>query len=199
MNGELDRALGRLAVIADEVDARSGTPLHSARVTVLTTRLLDALRIQGDERALIAMAARVHDIGKLQVPEELLRKPGPLSKDEWSLVRLHPHFGSRALSMVPEWEMLAPLVFAHHERMDGCGYPRRLPGANIPLGARAIAIADSLDAMLSARPYQGPQSLDCVQATLLAGAGTQWDPHLVAVCMPLLYETGPLWGTVRTG
>jgi HD-GYP domain-containing protein (c-di-GMP phosphodiesterase class II) len=195
MNGELDRALGRLAVIADEVDARSGTPLHSARVTVLTTHLLDALQVKGDELALIAMAARVHDIGKLQVPEELLRKPGPLSKEEWSLVRLHPHFGSRALAMVPEWEMLAPLVFAHHERMDGCGYPVRLPGAKIPLGARAIAIADSLDAMLSARPYQGPQSLERALATLVAGAGTQWDPQLVAVCVTMLHETEPLWGT----
>lgn len=186
MTGELDRALGRLAVIADEVDARSGTPHHSARVTALTKRLLRALRIEGDEFATIAMAARVHDIGKQHLPEEVLRKPGPLSEHEWEQMQSHPYLGAQALSVVPEWASLAPIVLAHHERTDGHGYPLRISGAKIPFGARVIAIADSVDAMMSVRPYRTPYSLDQVMAVLVTGAGSQWDAGMVAVCVALL-------------
>jgi HD-GYP domain-containing protein (c-di-GMP phosphodiesterase class II) len=188
MTGELDRALGRLAVIADEVDVRSGTPRHSARVTTLARRLLREFQVEGDEFATIVMAARVHDIGKQHMPEELLRKPGPLSEHEWEQIQLHPYFGAQALSLVPAWAGLAPIVFAHHERFDGGGYPQRVSGTRIPFGARVLAVADSLDAMISPRPYRSPYSLDQAVATLVAGANRQWDADIVAICVAMLRE-----------
>ena len=131
------------------------------------------------EVELIRLAARVHDLGKIAVPDEVLHKQGRLTDAEFALMKKHPETGAEILAKFPEYERGLELVLAHHERIDGKGYPRGLAGSAIPLGARIIAVADSWDAMTSDRPYR--KALDPLIALgeLLRGRATQWEAEVV--------------------
>lgn len=121
----------------------------------------------------------LHDIGKLGVPDAILRKNGPLTEDEWTLMRLHPQIGVRILRGIPFLQDASAVVASHHERWDGKGYPKYLRGEEIPLGARIFSVADSFDAMTSDRPYRSAMSINEAVAELDNGSGTQFWPIAV--------------------
>ena len=166
--------------MADAVDLRDPyTGGHSRRVAESCNTILKNLDLVGPESDLIRVAARVHDIGKIGIPDEILRKSGPLTAEEWQIMKQHPQRGAELLARYPDFARGADFVRYHHERWDGQGYPSGLKGMDIPLGARVIAVVDALDAMTSDRPYRKAMTLD--QATLIfrSGSGQQWDPAVV--------------------
>jgi HD-GYP domain-containing protein (c-di-GMP phosphodiesterase class II) len=150
--GTLDRIAHGFA---DVVDAKSPfTSQHSRRMTNLSVRLAESLGMDGPACAALRRAALLHDIGKLSVPNSILDKPGPLTGDEWEVVRLHPYYTLRILSHIRGFESLAEIAAAHHERLDGRGYFRGLSGGEVSREARILATADIFDALTSARPYR---------------------------------------------
>ncbi len=166
--------------MADAIDLRdSYTGGHSRRVAEMSLAILQQLKIAGPEAELIVAAARVHDIGKVSVPEEILTKPTPLTQQERAIMETHVTIGAELLNRCPNFARGKEIVRHHHERWDGAGYPSKLKGMEIPLGARVIAVADSFDAMTSDRPYRRAFSHEKALQILREGRGTQWDPHLV--------------------
>ncbi len=135
------------------------------------------------------IGAVLHDIGKLQIPDAILNKPGRLDADEFEVMKTHAAIGGDLLAANPALEGVAPIVRAHHERMDGRGYPDGLAGEAIPVSARIIAVCDAYDAMAHDRPYRAGMGRGVAVATLRQNAGTQWDPDLVATFAGLA-ETG---------
>lgn len=132
----------------------------------------------------------LHDIGKVGVPEHILCKQGPLSGDEWDVMRRHPLVGAQIVTPIAFLSEAVELIRHHHERFDGDGYPDGLAGADIPLGARVFSVADSFDAMTSDRPYRGSIGVERALAELHGGAGSQFDPEIVKVFVQMI-EDGP--------
>jgi HD-GYP domain-containing protein (c-di-GMP phosphodiesterase class II) len=175
------------------VEARdSHTSGHSTRVADLTLAIAQRLGIEGSELETIHMAAHMHDIGKIGLPDDILSKPGRLTQEEWALVRRHPEIGCEILQKSEALRGIARIVLHHHERWDGKGYPAGLRGEEIPLGARIIAVADSIDAMISERPYRAALSLDQCAMELAANRGRQFDPEIAGAALELLRETPPI-------
>jgi len=176
----MEQTIAAVESMADVVDRRDAyTFQHSQNVADHAVRTARRLQLPDKEVELIRLAARVHDLGKIEVPDEVLRKQGRLSEAEFELMKKHPATGAEILAKFPEYKRGRELVLAHHERMDGLGYPRGLAGAAIALGARIIAVADSWDAMTSDRPYRKALDPEVALGELLRGRGTQWDPHVV--------------------
>jgi HD-GYP domain-containing protein (c-di-GMP phosphodiesterase class II) len=168
-------------VLARAVDMRDNyTGEHSAQVGDLARRVGERLGMPADEVVLLEYAARLHDVGKLGVPDTILQKPGPLDEAEWAVMRRHPQWGAEMLASVPGLERLGELVGSHHERWDGCGYPNGLAGDAIPLASRVISVCDAFEAMVASRPYRASLSVGTARAELEACAGSQFDPHVVA-------------------
>jgi HD-GYP domain-containing protein (c-di-GMP phosphodiesterase class II) len=155
------------------------TARHSDDVVVVSEGICDLLGIDGAERQDLLAAARLHDIGKVALPTEVIEKPGPLTKAEWELMHQHTVVGERILRSVPELDGLAGLVRHSHERWDGSGYPDGLAGEEIPLGSRVIFCADAFHAIRSDRPYRAGRSAAQSLAEIKRGAGTQFDPDVV--------------------
>ena len=178
----LDAAWG-LAELMDSVEGLSEdddpTGGHSLRVSGLAARLAARCGLEPAEIELVRLAARLHDLGKLAVPVEILCKPGSLEKREWRVLEEHPETGRRILAAIGAGA-IADWVLHHHERWDGAGYPTGMKGAEIPLPARIIFVADAYDAITNARPYRGPRSQAAALAELHRCAGTQFDPAVVA-------------------
>jgi len=154
------------------------TGQHVNRVACIATEIgmLDGL---GEQELLpVEVGARLHDVGKLGIPDAILKKPDRLTDEEWTVMRRHPEFGAALVQTVPELAHLAATIEAHHERWDGGGYPRGLTGEAIPMAARIFAIADSIDAMTSDRPYQRGRDWAYVSEELQREGGKQWDPRL---------------------
>jgi putative nucleotidyltransferase with HDIG domain len=176
----MEQTIAAVESMADVVDRRDPyTFQHSQSVADHAVRTARRLQLPDKEVELIRLAARVHDLGKIEVPDEVLHKQGRLSEAEFELMKKHPATGAEILAKFPEYKSGRELVLAHHERMDGLGYPRGLAGAAIALGARIIAVADSWDAMTSDRPYRKALDSDVALGELLRGRGTQWDPEVV--------------------
>ncbi len=176
------RVLTRDAVekMADVIDHRDPyTAGHSIRVAELATRIAQEMGLPWEEIQLIRAAARVHDLGKIEIDSNVLRKPGRFDDREWELMRRHPIVGAEIISRFPEFARGADYIRYHHERWDGRGYPYGLKGEEIPLGARIIAVADAYDAMATDRPYRKALSTDVIRRELERGAGVQWDPKVV--------------------
>jgi two-component system, cell cycle response regulator len=152
---------------------------HFAGVADLVEAIGRRLRVPAEQLETLRQAAEVHDIGKIAIPEQILTKPGPLSEDEWEFVRRHTLIGERILAAAPALGQVARLVRSTHEHFDGSGYPDKLKGQEIPLGARIIAVCDAFDAMTSARPHTRVLSVDDALRELLRCAGTQFDPQVV--------------------
>jgi putative nucleotidyltransferase with HDIG domain len=177
--------------LADTVDIRdkymSG---HSKRVAkyaeMMVNALMDAGKLGPLEGELIVTAARVHDIGKIEIPDAVLQKTGPMTDEEAHLFASHVERGAEILQCYPNFRRGVALVRHHHERWDGQGYPDKLSGFDIPLGARIISIADSYDGMTSERPAHPAMSEPGAAAVLRNGRGTQWDPELVDVFVSCL-------------
>ncbi len=170
------RAAASLAKAVDARDAYTGS--HSERVSDLAARIATQLGVDREQIELTRLAASLHDLGKLAIPEEILRKPGPLSETERLVLERHPQIGYRMLESLGV-DPVADWVLHHHERWDGTGYPDALGGEEIPLGARIIFVADAYDAMTSDRVYRGRLTDDEAVAELARCSGTQFDPEVV--------------------
>ena len=137
----------------------------------------------------VVKAGDLHDIGKLGIPDEILSRPGPLNDEQWEFMRRHTLMGEQIIAAAgPSLEQIAPLVRSSHERWDGTGYPDRLAGEEIPLGARIITICDSFRAMIDERVYKPAMSVEEALPELRRCAGTQFDPHLVEVFCRLVTQ-----------
>jgi two-component system, cell cycle response regulator len=164
---------------------------HAEGVARDAAQMARALSLSAEERDVIHRAAELHDIGKIAIPEEILRKEGPLDATEWELMRRHTLIGERILDTAPALRPVASIVRASHERWDGAGYPDGTAGEEIPLGARIIFVCDAFDAMTSDRPYARSMSEADAIAELRRHAGTQFDPALVRLFAELHAE--PSW------
>ena len=173
--------LGTVEALAALVDARDRyTGQHTTEVSRLSMRLAMALGVDASQAHLIGLAARLHDIGKVSVPDAVLQKPGPLTANEWAVIRQHPITGAHVVSRVPSLRLLVPAIRGHHERWDGFGYPDELVMGDIPLGARVLSVADAYGAMTTDRPYRAQCTPEEAVAELRRCAGTQFDPKVVA-------------------
>lgn len=177
-----DAYIQMVLALARTVDARDHyTAGHSERMAAYAERLARALSCSPDEVRDIRWAALLHDIGKLGIPDHILKKPGPLTGLEWSVMRQHPVIGEEILRSSERMSHVARIVRAHQERWDGCGYPDGLRGPQIPLGARILAVVDAYTAMTEDRPYQKARSPEAALEELRRCAGTAFDPDVVAV------------------
>lgn len=172
------RAAAALAKAVDARDVYTGS--HSERVAELAARIAQLAGADEEAIELTRLAASLHDLGKLAIPEEILRKPGPLTDPERLVLQRHPQIGYRMLESLGV-DPVADWVLHHHERWDGTGYPDGLAEEQIPFGARIIFVADAFDAMTSDRVYQSRRSISEALAELERCAGSQFDPHVVAV------------------
>jgi diguanylate cyclase (GGDEF)-like protein/putative nucleotidyltransferase with HDIG domain len=176
-----DARLRAAASLAHAVDARDAyVGRHSYVVAQLSARIAGLLGLDVEEIELVRLAGSLHDLGKLAIPEEILRKPGPLNESEQLVLRRHPQIGFRMLRSLGV-EPVSTWVLHHHERWDGRGYPHGLGGEDIPLGSRILFVADAYDAMTTDRIYQKHVAHEDAVAELERCAGTQFDPQVVAV------------------
>jgi HD-GYP domain-containing protein (c-di-GMP phosphodiesterase class II) len=153
---------------------------HSERVARIAVRLGEHLYLPEAARSELYLGGLLHDVGKIGVPDETLRKPGALTPEEMAVIQTHVLIGDAIVAHVRQLAHLRPLVRNHHERWDGKGYPDNLAGEAIPLPARILAVADSCDAMMSDRPYRKAMPRERIEKILIDGAGKQWDPVIVA-------------------
>ena len=170
-----------LAVLVNVIEAKDPyTRGHSESVARLAVEVARRLGFEGKALEEMHCAALLHDIGKIGVPDSVLRKPGKLLPEEFAVIKRHSQIGSALLSYVPELSHIAPIIRQHHERMDGSGYPDGHAGEDISLAARIIGVVDAFDAMTSTRPYREPVAPLCAVAELYRCAGTQFDPQVVS-------------------
>jgi putative nucleotidyltransferase with HDIG domain len=191
---ELTNALDLLTQSYDDTLEALGSALdlkdpesfgHSQRVTACTTSIAKNVPVPLPYLTVLARAAFLHDIGKMAIPGKILRKPGPLDDAEKVIMRTHCDIGYNMLTRIPFLRDAAEIVLAHHEFFDGSGYPRQLRGEQIPLGARIISIANSLDAMLSDWPYRNALPMSRAREEIRRCAGTQFDPKIVEVFLSI--------------
>lgn len=169
-----------LLALVSALDTREHeTSDHSQRVVEYTVAIASRMSIRGAELDEIGRGALLHDIGKIGVPDAVLLKPGKLTTEEWLEMRKHPEMGFNMIAPIPFLTIPSQIVLSHQERFDGSGYPRALRGEEIHVGARVFAIADTLDAMTSDRPYRQGTSFGNAMAEITRCAGTQFDPEVV--------------------
>src|SRR5215467_4312719 len=175
-----------LEALGDALDLKDAeTEGHSKRVTAFTIAIARAMGLSGEKIRVIARGAFLHDIGKMAIPDHILRKPGALTLEETLIMREHCFRGYQMLKKIPFLAEASEIVYAHQERFDGTGYPRQLRGSEIPLGARIFSIADTLDAITSDRPYRPAQPLNAAQAEIERWSGRQFDPEIVKVFLEM--------------
>jgi putative nucleotidyltransferase with HDIG domain len=185
-----------LEALGDALDLKdSETEGHSKRVTAYTIALARAMGISPADIKVIARGAFLHDIGKMAIPDEILRKPGKLTPEEQEIMREHCTRGYHMLRKIPFLAEAAEIVFSHQEHFDGTGYPGGLRGSEIPIGSRIFAAADTLDAITSDRPYRKARSFDAAREEILRCSGTQFDPAVVEVFLKIPND---LWHELRS-
>jgi putative nucleotidyltransferase with HDIG domain len=185
-----------LEALGDALDLKdSETEGHSKRVTAYTIALARAMNITPAEIKVIARGAFLHDIGKMAIPDEILRKPGALVPAEQTIMREHCTRGYNMLRKIPFLREAAEIVYTHQEHHDGSGYPNGLRGSEIPIGSRIFAVADALDAITSDRPYRKARTFDVARQEILHCSGTQFDPDIVEVFLKIPNE---LWHELRS-
>ena len=189
-----DITLEALGNALDLKDAE--TEGHSKRVTAFTIAIARAMGISGDQIRVIARGAFLHDIGKMAIPDAILRKPGALDPDETAIMREHCFRGYQILRRIPFLTEASEIVYSHQEKYDGTGYPRGLKGEEIPLGARIFSVADTLDAMTSDRPYRAKLPLSVAREEIHRWAGRQFDPQVVRTFLEMPEN---IWDDLRKG
>ncbi|NMB36304.1 MAG: response regulator [Firmicutes bacterium] len=168
------------------VDAKdSYTKGHQERVAVFATILGENMGLSTAQLELLQQAAILHDIGKIGVPEHILKKTSTLTPEEHDVIKKHPAIGAEIISHIEFLKDIIPIVLHHHENFDGTGYPEGIKGRKIPRSARIIAVADAIDAMLSDRPYAPARSVEEVRHQLKLYSGTQFDPEIAAVALKI--------------
>ena len=170
---------------------------HAARVGVMAELIAERLGWDEADVEVLRMAAALHDVGKLRVPEPVLRKAGPLDADEVAEMRRHPEEGARMVARVRELQLAVPAVLYHHERWDGTGYPMGIEGEAIPAEARVLAVVDAFDAMTSDRSYRRAMTEALAIAELERCAGSQFDPEIVRVFVEAWRDGALADATVR--
>ena len=169
-----------LEALGSALDTRDvGTEAHSRRVHGYALTIARAHGVTEEEIKDIEHGVLLHDIGKIGIPDAILLKPGPLTPEEWIVMRTHPEVGRRLIERIPFLRGAVPIVYHHHERWDGSGYPLGLRGDTIPLGARIFAVADALDAMTFDRPYSKAVSYEAACREIERCASTHFDPAVV--------------------
>ena len=169
-----------LETLGAALDSRDvGTESHSRRVHGYALATAREHGVPEDELIDLAHGVLLHDIGKIGIPDSILLKPGKLTDEEWRIMRRHPEIGKRLIENIPFLKGAVPIVYCHHERWDGTGYPRGLKGEEIPLGARIFAVVDAFDAMTFDRPYSRAIPFDAAKAEIRRCAGTHFDPAVV--------------------
>jgi len=188
----LRKAVGTtIEVIVSTLEARDPyTAGHQVRVADLAHAIATEMKFSKDRIEGVFMAASIHDIGKLSIPAEILSKPGKLTEIEFSMIKEHPRKGCEILKNVESSWPLAEIVYQHHERMDGSGYPRNLKGDEILMEARIMAVADVVEAMASHRPYRAALGIDAVLKEIEDNRGVLYDADVVDVCLRLFREKG---------
>ncbi len=166
------------------------TSAHAERCSWYATRLAQELGLTEEDTSIVRLAAVLHDIGKLAVPDEVLFKPGPLDEAEWAQMKEHPTAALPILSRVPAVAEATPAILHHHERFDGSGYPDGLAGNDIPVASRMLLVTDAFDAMTNDRPYRKALSVGAAIEELKQNSGTQFDPAVVAAFLGLLERQG---------
>ena len=163
-----------------------GISTHSYEVSDLATAIAKEMKLDQQIIMAVSTAGLLHDIGKIAVPDVILKKAGSLSPNEWNLIKQHPELGAKILEVSPFLRGLMPAVHYHHERWNGTGYPEHLTGENIPLEARIIAVAESYQAIITYRPYQAGRSPSKALSELQRCAGIQFDPAVVQAALSVL-------------
>jgi len=184
---ELERSYDvTLEALGDALDLKDAETVgHSKRVTAFTIAIARAMSLTGEEIKIIARGAFLHDIGKMAIPDAILRKPGALTPEETEIMREHCFRGYQMLKKIPFLSRASEIVYAHQEKYDGTGYPRGLRAEEIPMGARIFSIADTLDAITSDRPYRAAQTISAAREEVLRWSGRQFDPTVVSVFMDM--------------
>jgi putative two-component system response regulator len=179
-----------LALVAEYKDSTTGA--HIRRIAEYTRLLALELGLDAKEADRLAKASRLHDVGKVGIPDAILRKPGPLTPDEFEQVKRHTRIGGDILAGDPAMRLACEIALHHHERWDGTGYPEGLKSETLPIGSRIIAVVDVFDALVSRRPYKAPWSPESAIAELRAGAGSKFDPGIVDA-LESLYRRGAFY------
>jgi putative nucleotidyltransferase with HDIG domain len=184
---ELERSYDiTLEALGDALDLKDAeTGGHTRRVTLFTIAIAQALGLPREQIAVIARGAFLHDIGKMAIPDAILRKPDKLDSNEVAIMQEHAYRGYQMLKKIPFLTEASEIVYSHQERYDGTGYPRQLKGNEIPLGARIFSIADTLDAITSDRPYRPAAPLKAARAEIEKWSGRQFDPEIVKVFLEM--------------
>ncbi len=193
---ELERSYDiTLEALGNALDLKDAeTEGHSRRVTAFTMAIAHALGLPDERRKVIGRGAFLHDIGKMAIPDAILRKPGRLTPAEQAVMREHCLLGYQMLRKIPFLHEPAEIVYSHQEHFDGSGYPRGLRGEQIHLGARVFAVADAFDAITSDRPYRAAQSMSSARREIEKNSGTQFDPNVVNVFLSIASD---FWGMLR--
>jgi len=190
---ERDSAEAVVFALARAVEAKSPfTHGHSERVTGYTLALAEALRLSTADREVLCKGSLLHDIGKISIPDAILNKPGPLTPEEYDVVKSHAAQGAHIVEPLHSVRDAVPLIRWHHERLDGRGYPDGLSGDRIPLLVRILSVADVYDSLTSQRPYRSPLPLDlCLELLRESASGGGLDPELVGVFTEVVLPAGP--------
>jgi HD-GYP domain-containing protein (c-di-GMP phosphodiesterase class II) len=187
----VEASLGLAEALTEALDARDRyTAGHSLRVADYAYDIARELELGEQHTENIRLAAWLHDIGKIGIPDAVLLKPGPLTAEEFGLVQLHPQIGRRILERAPGFEALLDAVELHHENYDGSGYPYGLAGENIHFGARLIRVADAFDAMTSHRSYRPAFTAEAAMAEIHRGLGREFDPRCAVALLRVLRRAG---------
>lgn len=185
--------MGTVEALASLVEARdSYTGEHTDGVEALAVQIAQTLDLSPTEVRTVGLVAKLHDIGKVAIPDAILQKPGRLTEEEWILMRQHPTIGADVVNRIPSLRIASPGIRGHHERWDGKGYPDGLAGNAIPLAARIITVADSYNAMTTTRPYREARCHDEAMTELRACTGSQFDPQIIHAVERLFAPEIPL-------
>lgn len=170
--------------ISYALDARDPyTGNHSQRVSDMACLLCRCIGLNDSETQEIHIAAHLHDIGKIGIPDSILLKPSKLNDYEWEIMKKHPQIGADILSRSHRFDRIAAIILHHHERFDGKGYPFGASGSEIPIGSRIIAVCDSIDAMASARAYRNALPLDVCRREIEKNKGIMYDPDIAKAAL----------------
>jgi len=192
---------GAVRALAAAVEAKDHyTEGHSERVTAYALQIGAEMRLDKAQLRTLELAGFLHDVGKIGVPESILRKAAPLTEEEYEIFKTHSRLGSEIIRNIEGAEEISKIVLHHHERWDGNGYPDGLTQDKPPLLSRILAVADAFDAMSSQRPYRGRIALEKTLRTVRQAAGTQFDPNIAEVFLLAVSEGRiPARGAQRAG